>query len=177
MKFEPLPLQGAWLISLAPIEDHRGYYARAWCRKEFEDHGVDPEFVQVNTVFSKSKGTLRGMHYQCAPALEPKFIRCLRGSFYDVIVDMRPDSPTYRQHYGVEISADNHKMLYMPGMFGHGFLTLEDDTEASYMVGGYYAPECGRGFRHDDPAIGIEWPIPVEVLSDKDRAWPDLEPV
>ena len=175
MKFEQTPLKDAWVVSLAPIGDERGYFARAFCRKEFEDHGLDPTVVQCNTSFNKDAGTLRGMHYQVDPAPETKAVRCIRGSFYDVIVDMRPESPTYLKHFGVELSADNGKMLYVPGNFAHGFLTLEPDTQAFYMVGEYYTPGCERGIRYNDPAIGIEWPAPIHVLSEKDAAWPLLE--
>ncbi len=171
MKFEPLPLPGAWLIKLAPFEDDRGYYARAWCRREFEEHGIDPDFVQMNTVFSKAAGTLRGMHWQADPAPEPKFVRCIRGALYDVMVDMREDSPTYKQYFGVELSAENQAMVYVPGNFAHGFLTLADETEACYMVGEYYTPAAERGLRYNDPVIGIEWPQEVRVISEKDKNW------
>ena len=174
MIFEPLPLEGAWLIKLDPYADQRGHYARAWCRREFEDHGIDPNFVQMNTVFSRQAGTLRGMHWQQPPAGEPKFVRCIRGALYDVMVDMRPESPTYLNYHGVELSADNLSMVYIPEYFAHGFLTLEDNTESCYMVGEFYTPEREGGFRHDDPAVGIQWPGEVTVLSDKDRNWPPL---
>lgn len=176
MIFTPLPLKDAWRIELDPFVDDRGYYARAWCRKEFEAHNIDAEFVQMNTVFSAKRGTLRGMHYQTDPAAEPKFVRCIRGSLFDVMVDMRPDSPTYRECCSVELSADNRTMVYVPGNVAHGFLTLEDKVEACYMVGAYYAPQYSTGFRYDDPAIGIKWPFTPVVVSDKDRAWPLLEP-
>ncbi len=175
MKFEPTPLKDAWVISLAPMGDERGYFARAFCRKEFEKHGLDLTVVQCNTSFNREAGTLRGMHYQIDPAPEAKTVRCIRGSFYDMIVDMRPESPSYLQHFGIELSADNGKMLFVPGHFAHGFLTLEPDTQAFYMVSEYYTPGCERGIRHDDPAIGIEWPAPVNVLSEKDAAWPLLQ--
>ncbi|MDF7826701.1 dTDP-4-dehydrorhamnose 3,5-epimerase [Pontiellaceae bacterium B12227] len=174
MTFEPLPLKDAWLIKLAPFGDDRGHYARAWCAKEFEEHGIDPTFVQMNTVFSKAAGTMRGMHWQTDPAAEPKFVRCIRGALYDVMVDMRPESATYKQYVGVELSTDNQTMVYVPGNFAHGFLTLENDTEACYMVGEYYTPACERGFRHDDPTIGIEWPADITVISEKDKTWPLL---
>ena len=177
MKFEPIPLPGAWAISLEPHEDDRGYYARSYCRRELEAHGIDPTMVQMNTVFSKSAGTLRGMHYQTDPRAETKLVRCIRGALYDVMVDMRPDSPTYLQYFGIELSAENRQMVYVPGNFAHGFLSMEDNTEACYMVGEYYAPDCERGFCHDDPAIGIQWPIPAAVLSEKDKSWPPLEGV
>jgi len=175
MIFEPIPLDGAWVVTLDPIEDERGYYARAYCRKEFEAHGIDPTVVQVNAAFSKSAGTLRGMHYQTDPCAETKLVRCVRGSLYDVMVDMRPDSPTYLQHFGIELSAANRKMVFVPKSFAHGFLTLKDNTELCYMVGEYYAPGCEQGFCHDDPAVGIQWPVAVEVISEKDKSWPPLK--
>lgn len=175
MIFEPLPLKDAWIIRLAPFEDDRGYYSRAWCKREFEEHGIDPNFVQMNTVYSKMAGTLRGMHWQTDPASEPKFVRCIRGALYDVMIDMREDSPTYRKSCGIELSTANQTMVYVPGNFAHGFLTLEDDTEACYMVGEYYTPEAERGMRYDDPDIGIKWPREVAVISEKDRSWPLLK--
>lgn len=175
MIFEALPLKDAWLVSLDPFEDERGHYARAWCRREFEEHGIDPTMVQMNTVFSRSRGTLRGMHYQAEPASEQKLVRCIRGALFDVMIDMRPDSPTYLQSFGTELTQDNRKMLFVPGNFAHGFLTLEDNTEVCYMVGEYYTPDCERGLRYDDPAFGVSWPIPVEVISEKDRSWPLLK--
>lgn len=174
MIFEPLPLEGAWLITLDPFVDDRGHYARAWCRREFEERGIDPNFVQMNTVFSKHAGTLRGMHWQRPPAAEPKFVRCIRGALYDVMVDMRPESPTYLKHHGVELSAENRAMVYIPGYFAHGFLTLKGDTESCYMVGEFYTPEREGGFRHDDPAVGIQWPAEIQVISEKDRSWAPL---
>lgn len=172
MIFEPLSLNDAWLIKLNSFSDDRGHYARAWCRKEFEEHGINPNFVQMNTVFSKRAGTLRGMHWQTEPAAEPKYVRCIRGSIFDVIVDMRPESSTYLQYVGTELSAENQTMIYVPGNFAHGFLTLEDNAEACYMVGEYYTPEVERGMRYDDPTVGIQWPMPVQVISEKDKSWP-----
>ena len=136
MKFEPTTIKDAWLISLDPIGDDRGYFARAYCRREFEEHGIDPTVVQCNTSFNKDAGTLRGLHYQIDPSPETKMMRCMRGALYDVIVDMRPDSPTYLEYFGVELTPDNGKMLYVPGNCAHGFLTMVPDTQAFYMVGG-----------------------------------------
>ncbi|VGO21657.1 dTDP-4-dehydrorhamnose 3,5-epimerase [Pontiella sulfatireligans] len=175
MKFEPTPLKDAWVISLNRLGDDRGYFARAFCRKEFEDHGIDPTIAQCNTSFNKDAGTMRGMHYQVDPAAESKMVRCVRGALYDVIIDMRPKSPTYLKHFGIELTAENQQMLYVPGNFAHGFLTMEPDTQAFYMVGEFYTPTCERGLRHDDPAFGIEWPAPIEVISDKDKNWPLLD--
>jgi len=175
MYFEPTPLQDAWVVKEAPVGDGRGYFARSFCRKEFEQHGIPATFVQCNTSLSRDVGTLRGMHYQVEPAPETKLVRCTRGALYDVIVDMRPDSPTYLKYFGIELTQDNHTMLFVPACFAHGFLTLEADTQAYYMVGGFYAPACERGLRFNDPAIGIEWPMPPNVISDKDRNWPLLQ--
>jgi dTDP-4-dehydrorhamnose 3,5-epimerase len=157
------------------MKDHRGYFARAYCAKEFEKHGISSRVVQANMSGTLKKGTVRGMHYQLPPASEPKFIRCVRGAIYDVIVDMRPDSSTFLQHFGVELTADNHKAIYVPDMFAHGHQALTDDVEIFYLVGEFYTPGCERGVRFDDPAIGIDWPIPVTVISDKDTAWPLLD--
>ena len=138
-------------------------------------HGLRPQVVQANISYSHRKGTVRGMHYQLPPATEPKFIRCIRGAIWDVIIDMRPESPTYRKHFAIELSADNRKALYVPDMFAHGNQSLTDEAELLYLVGEYYTPGYERGVRYDDPAIGIEWPLPVTVISDKDASWPWLE--
>lgn len=175
MIFEPTPLKDAWVISLKRLGDDRGFFARAFCRREFEEHGIDPTIVQCNTSFNKDAGTLRGMHYQVDPAPETKMVRCTRGSLYDVIIDMRKDSPSYLQHFGIELTPDNGKMLFVPGNFAHGFLTLEPDTQAFYMVGGYYTPECERGLRYNDPTFKIEWPGPINIISEKDTSWPLME--
>jgi dTDP-4-dehydrorhamnose 3,5-epimerase len=172
MKFEATHLKGVWEISLEPIGDERGYFARAFCRREFEAHGIDPTVVQCNTSFNRQARTLRGMHWQVDPAAETKMVRCIRGALYDVVVDLRPDSPTYLQHFGIELTADNGKMLFVPGHFAHGFLTLEPDTQAFYMTGAFYAPECERGVRYDDPALKIDWPVQPEIVSEKDLGWP-----
>lgn len=174
MKFERAPLQDAWVVSQTPFGDDRGYFARAFCREEFEAHGLPSTFVQCNTSFSRDAGTLRGLHYQVDPAPESKLMRCVRGAIYDLIVDMRPESPTYLEHFGIELTEDNHRMLFVPAGFAHGFLTLKPDSQAYYLVGGFYAPECERGVRYDDPKLGIEWPIEPQTISDKDRNWPLL---
>jgi dTDP-4-dehydrorhamnose 3,5-epimerase len=175
MKFTETRLQGAFVVEPQPFKDERGYFARAFCVREFEEHGLNPVVAQCNVSYNHYKGTLRGMHYQIPPAAETKFIRCLRGAIYDVIVDMRPDSPTYLQYFGIELMAENGTALYVPGMFAHGYLALTDDTEVLYQVGEFYTPDCERGLRYDDPAIGIEWPIAVTSISDKDKAWPLLD--
>jgi len=174
MIFKETELKGAFIVEMELIRDNRGFFARAWCQKEFEAHGLISGFVQNNITFSPKKGTLRGLHYQIAPHEEPKLVRCTRGAIYDVIVDLRPESPTYKQWLGVELTAENHKMIYIPGGFAHGYQILTDDTEVFYQVGEFYAPEYERGFRWDDAAFAIEWPInhPL-ILSEKDRHWPD----
>jgi len=177
MKFESAPLRGAWVVTPDPKTDDRGYFARTFCRKAFEAQGIDADVAQCNTSFNRLAGTLRGMHYQTDPAAETKLVRCVRGALYDVIVDLRPESPTYLRHFGVELSAENMRMLFVPRHFAHGFLTLKPETEAFYMVGEFYAPEHERGLRFDDPALGIRWPLPVDVISDKDRSWPLLKGV
>lgn len=174
MKFEPAPIKDAWIITLEPIRDDRGSFSRTFCRKEFEEHGIPAPVSQCNTSFNARVGTMRGMHFQRAPVFESKLVRCTRGSLYDVIIDMRPDSPSYLQHFGIELTPENGKMLFVPGNFAHGFLTLEDRTEAFYMMGEFYMPECGDGLRYDDPALGIIWPAPVAVISEQDRSWPLL---
>ena len=164
---------GAYIIDLERREDPRGFFARSWCRKEFGDHGLWEEFVQINVGFNTKKGTLRGMHYQIAPHQEVKVVRCTMGAVYDVIIDLRPKSPTFKQWTGVELNSGNHRMLYVPEGFAHGYQTLADNTEINYQTSRFYAPECARGNRYDDPAFGIEWPLAVSSISDPDRSWPD----
>ena len=174
MIFTETPLPGAYLLDLERREDDRGFFARTFCQHEFEAHGLRTSVAQCNLSFNHERGTLRGMHYQAPPATEPKLVRCTRGAIYDVIVDLREGSPTYLRHFGVELSEDNRRSLYVPDLFAHGYLTLTDGAEVAYQVGEFYTPGCERGLRHDDPALGIEWPAPVRVISDKDRAWPLL---
>jgi len=175
MKFSKCPVAGAWLIDPTPHTDDRGRFMRAWCRQEFAEAGVEFTPVQANMGLSKHKGTMRGLHYQVAPALEAKLVRCTRGAIFDVAVDMRPESPTYRRWYGETLSADNGRMLLVPEGCAHGALSLEDDTEIYYLTSATYAPKCVRGLRFDDPAIGIRWPIDVGVVSAQDRQWPLIE--
>lgn len=174
MRFTPTRLSGAFILDPERREDARGHFARTFCRREFEAHGLKPDIAQANIAWNARKGTLRGMHYQVAPAAETKLVRCTRGALWDVIVDLRPDSPTFLEHVGVELSAENGRQLFVPEMFAHGYITLADDTEAAYQVGEFYAPDAERGIRFNDPALGISWPVPVEVISDKDAAWPDF---
>ena len=176
MIFTETKLPEAYLIDIEKREDERGFFARSWCQKEFEAHGLVPRVTQANISFNKYKGTLRGMHYQAAPFAETKLVRCTRGAIYDVIVDLRPDSPTCMQWLGVELTAENYKMLYVPEGFAHGFQTLIDNTEATYQVSQFYTPEAEGGLRYNDPTFNIDWPLEVQVISDKDRNWPDFRP-
>jgi dTDP-4-dehydrorhamnose 3,5-epimerase len=172
MRFVETPLKGAYLIDLEKREDERGFFARFFCSNEFAQHGLDTHFVQANNSFSAAKGTLRGIHQQLTPKEESKLVRCLQGAFYDVIVDLRPGSPTYCQWFGEELSAKNRKMMYVPKGFGHAFLTLEPNTEAFYMVSEYYSPAHERGYRYDDPAFKIKWPFAPLAISEKDKTHP-----
>ncbi|MBR9808879.1 MAG: dTDP-4-dehydrorhamnose 3,5-epimerase [Alphaproteobacteria bacterium] len=175
MLFQKTELLGAFLIKLEARGDARGMFARTFCVNEFAAHGLETRFVNQNMSVSAEQGTLRGMHCQIEPAAEVKVIRCVRGAIFDVIVDIRPDSPTYLKWQGFELTDQNKDQLYIPKGFLHGFQTLQDDTEVSYLVSEFYAPEAERGARHDDPAFGIEWPVPVTVLSDKDASWADYK--
>lgn len=177
MIFTETKLKDAYIIDLELREDHRGGFARTFCAKEFEAHGLKPMVAQCNMSFNHKAGTLRGMHYQLPPAAETKLVRCTKGAIYDVIIDMRPDSPSYLQHIGVELTADNRRALYVPEMFAHGYQALTDGAEVVYQVGEFYTPGYERGLRYDDPAFGIEWPMPVTVISEKDSAWALFEPV
>jgi dTDP-4-dehydrorhamnose 3,5-epimerase len=174
MRFTETPLHGAFVIELEELTDHRGFFARSFCSREFSDHGINDRIVQANISYNYKAGTLRGMHYQVPPAAETKFLRCSRGAVYDVIIDLREDSPTRGQHFSLEMTADNRRAILVPEGFAHGFLTLADDSEVFYLVSEYYTPGCERGLRFDDPALGIQWPRPVIEVSDKDRSWPLL---
>ena len=175
MIFTKTELNGAYIIDLKLLEDERGFFARGWCQKEFEQHRLVSTLVQANVSFNHAKGTLRGMHTQVAPFEEVKVIRCTQGGIYDVIIDLRPESPTYKHWMGVELTAKNHRMLYMPEGFAHGFQTLDDNTEVFYQVSQFYTPQSERGIRYNDPAFGIEWPLAVSVISEKDKSWRDFE--
>lgn len=174
MKFHSTPVKDAYLVELEKRGDERGFFARLFCAKEFEEHGITQNFVQANNSLSADKGTLRGMHYQLGEAAETKVVRCIRGSLYDVVLDIRPDSPTFGKWYGHELTAENRLMMVVPEGCAHGFLTLEDDTEAFYLVSAYYSPELERGIRWNDPKFQIEWPIEPEIISDKDQKHPDF---
>jgi len=172
MRFTKIALIGGWVIDPNPHEDERGRFMRAWCKREFADHDLDFLPVQANMGYSINKGTVRGMHFQKAPTLEAKLVRCTRGAIYDVVLDVRPRSPTYGEWYGIELSAENGRMLYVPEHCAHGYQTLEEYTETYYLTSGYYAPNCVRGVRFDDPAFSIQWPIAVTLVSEQDRNWP-----
>lgn len=174
MIFRETKLDGAYLIDLEKRGDDRGFFARVYSQDEFESYGLTTRIAQANTSFSKHRGTLRGMHFQSAPHREAKLVRCTMGALYDVIIDLRPESPTFKQWIGAELSASNHAMLYVPEGFAHGFQTLVDDTEVMYMVSEFYAPQAEGGVRFNDPAFAVRWPEEVTVVSDKDRDWPDF---
>ena len=175
MKFTECDVKGAWVIDPTPHEDARGRFMRAWCRSEFAERSIDFVPLQANMGFSARKGTIRGLHYQVSPALEAKLVRCTRGAIFDVVVDLRPASPTYRSWYGVMLSAENGRMLYVPEGCGHGCQSLEDETEIYYLASAMYSPKEARGRRYDDPALKIRWPLPVTSISDQDRSWPMLD--
>jgi dTDP-4-dehydrorhamnose 3,5-epimerase len=175
MIFTETKLKGAYILDLERREDARGFFARAFCQKEFEAHGLKPMIVQANVVFNIKKATLRGMHFQYPPAAETKLVRCPRGAILDIIVDLRPESPTYLDHIAVELSEDNQRSLYVPERFAHGYQVLRDGTETSYQVGEFYTPGCEGGLRYDDPRLGLQWPLPIGIVSEKDKAWKLLE--
>ncbi|HUW50437.1 MAG TPA: dTDP-4-dehydrorhamnose 3,5-epimerase [Sulfuricella sp.] len=172
MIFTETRLPGVVVVELEPVADERGFFARSWCQKEFASHGLNSNLAQCNISFNPRKGTLRGMHYQAAPYYEAKLVRCTMGSIHDVVVDIRPDSSTFRQWFAIELTAQNRKMLYMAEGFAHGYQTLEENCEVFYQVSEFYRPELARGVRWDDPAFGIDWPIRNPILSDKDRECP-----
>ncbi len=174
MIFTQTKLPGAFIIELERLEDDRGFFARSWCQKEFEAHDLNPRLVQCSISFNKDKGTLRGMHYQLAPYAEAKVVRCTMGAIYDVIIDLRPSSPTFKQHIGEILTAQNRKIVYVPEGFAHGFLTLEDNTEVFYQMSEIYAPGHARGVRWSDPAFGIVWPLAPSTMSDRDRTCADF---
>ncbi len=176
MKFHPTPLQDAYTIELEKRGDDRGFFARFFCRNEFGAAGLVTQFVQVNNSLSAKKGTLRGLHYQLAPAAEVKVVRCIRGALFDAIIDIRPDSPTFGRWFGAELTAENRLMMYVPRGFAHAILTLSDDAEALYLVSDFYSPENERGVRWNDPRFKIAWPIEPAEISPKDSAWPDFDP-
>jgi len=177
VRFQATPIPGAFVVTPEPFRDERGSFARVWCRDEFTTHGLNPSLAQINTGFNPKAGTLRGIHFQTAPHAEAKLVCCTRGAAWDVVVDLRPGLPTERHWFAVEMTPGNGKMLYVPEGCGHGYLTLEDDTEVRYHASAPYAPDSATGVRYDDPAFGIAWPRPVTSISDRDRNWPRFTPV
>jgi dTDP-4-dehydrorhamnose 3,5-epimerase len=176
MKFHQTPLEGAYVIELERRGDDRGFLARFFCENEFAAAGLETRFVQINNSLTAAKGTLRGLHYQLPPAAEVKVVRAIKGALWDVIVDLRADSPTYLKWYGSELNESNRLMMYVPRGFGHGFVTLTDHVEALYLDSAFYSPEAERGLRWNDPAVAIDWRAEPQSMSDKDRMWPDLDP-
>ncbi len=176
MTFTEAPIPGAYLIDLEKRGDQRGFFARAFCEREFTTHKLVTRYVQVNNSLSAEKGTLRGLHYQLAPRAETKLVRCIRGALYDLILDLRPGSPTFGQSFGADLTAENRRMMYVPKGFAHGFVTLVDDTEALYFVDEFYSPECERGIRWNDPRFRLSWPTAPAVLSEKDATQRDFDP-
>ena len=176
MRFIPTHLAGAYLVEPEPVSDERGFFARTWCRNEFADKGLNPNLVQCNISYNKTRGTLRGMHYQKTPHEEAKLVRCTQGAVYDVIIDLRNDSNTFTQWYGVELTAENRKALYVPESFAHGFITLKDDTEVLYQMSEFFHAECVAGVRWNDPVFKIAWPSTVSVMSERDQNYQDFKP-
>ena len=175
MIFKETPLLGACVIEPEKINDHRGYFARIWCERELREHGLKSTVAQSNVGFSHRKGTLRGLHFQRAPHAEVKIVRCTRGAMFDVIVDLRPESATYKGWFGVNLSDENSRMIYVPEGFAQGYMTLADNTEMNYHTSHVYCAQAACGVRYDDPAIGIHWPLDVTVISEQDRNWPLIE--
>lgn len=174
MKFGEVGLPGVRIVEPERMADERGFFARTWCRREFENAGLDRNLVQCSISYNRHRGTLRGMHYQTAPSAEAKLVRCTTGAIYDVALDLRRNSPTYKQWRSVELTADNRRALYIPAGLAHGFLTLCDESEVLYQISEFYAPEHARGVRWNDPAFGIQWPGEVVVMSERDRSYPDF---
>jgi dTDP-4-dehydrorhamnose 3,5-epimerase len=171
VKFSPTPLAGAWIVDPMPIEDERGFFARSFCQEEFRAHGLDPAVAQCNVSFNRRRGTLRGLHFQAPPHEEAKLVRCTRGTIWDVIVDIRADSPTRHRWFALELNEENRRALYVPRGFAHGFQTLADDSEVLYQMSEFYHPESARGLRWDDPVLAIKWPIAHPVISERDRSY------
>ena len=175
MLFTETRLKGAWIISPELKHDDRGFFSRMYCAREFADHGLKPEVAQSSIGFNLKAGTIRGMHFQVSPATEVKLVRCTRGAIYDVIIDLRPESPTYLQHVATELSQDNHAAVYIPEMFAHGYQTLTDSAEVIYQMNEFFAPTYASGVRYNDPTVAIQWPLPVSLISEKDATWPLLQ--
>ncbi len=175
MKFYETKISGVFEIQIEPKQDERGFFARSWCREEFESHGLNPKLVQCSISFNTQRGTLRGIHYQAAPYAEVKLVRCTRGAIYDVVVDLRPQSPTFKSWIGATLTSENRQALYVPEGCAHGFLTMEDRTEVFYQISEVFNAQSARGVRWDDPAFEILWPGSVEVISERDRSYPNFE--
>jgi len=176
MRFRETPLSGAWVVEPEQAGDARGWFARIRCEKEFAERGLEGRAVQVSLSHNRNRGVLRGMHFQLPPSAETKLVRCVGGAIHDVIIDLRPESETFKGHFSIQLSAENHLALYVPRGFAHGFQALEDETQVLYEMSEYYAPELGRGVRWDDPAFGIDWPVPDPIMVDRDREYPDFDP-
>lgn len=176
MILTPAPLPGAWLVDLERREDSRGFFARTWCRSEFEAKGLDARLVQCSMSRNPRRGTLRGMHWQAAPHEETRLVRCSRGAIWDVIIDLRPGSPTYTRHFAVELTTEDNRALYIPAGFAHGFVTLVDDSDVVYQMSEFYQPGSSRGVRWNDPAFGIAWPVAEPILHPRDASYPDFVP-
>jgi dTDP-4-dehydrorhamnose 3,5-epimerase len=176
MIFRPLEVSGASLVEPEPIPDERGFFARMWCQREFEEHGLRGRIAQCSQSFNKRKGTLRGLHYQVAPHAEVKVVLCTKGAIYDVILDLRPASPTFKKHAAVMLTSENRRMTYVPEGCAHGFQTLEDGTEVFYLISEFYRPDHARGVRWNDPAFDIPWPPGEKILNERDRGYPDFQP-
>jgi dTDP-4-dehydrorhamnose 3,5-epimerase len=175
LRFTETPILGVWVADVDRIEDERGFFGRMWCQREFAEHGLNSEMVQANVGYSKRRGTLRGLHYQAAPHEEAKFIKCTQGAIFDVAVDLRSDSSTFREWFGTELTDRNRTMLYVAEGCAHGYIALTEDAEIFYLTSEFFVPSAARGVRFDDPAFAIEWPIEVEVISEQDGSWPLLE--
>lgn len=175
MIFGVADIVGAWLIDIEPREDARGFFARTWCQQELATHGLDTEVVQESVSYTRYRGTVRGLHFQRQPHAETKIVRCTSGAIFDVIVDLRPGSPTFRRWQKFELTAGNHRAVYIPKGVAHGFQTLADDTEVTYKISTFYAPEAAAGYRYDDTAFAVSWPLPVSVISERDLSWPAFD--
>ena len=176
MRFEELGLSGAYVVDLEPHRDERGFFARTWCRREFAEHGLAADLVQCNLSHNRRRGILRGLHFQIPPHAEAKVVRCVHGAIHDVVVDLRPGSATFGEHAAVELTGENRRAIYVPEGFAHGFQTLEDDTEVWYQMSEFHSPEHARGYRYDDPAFDIDWPVDPPLVKEKDLDWPPFDP-
>jgi dTDP-4-dehydrorhamnose 3,5-epimerase len=175
MRFVATPLDRVWVVEIEPVEDARGFFARTWCAREFAEHGLDPRLAQCSVSWNRTRGTVRGMHFQRPPHEEAKLVRCTRGAIFDVVIDLRPSSPTFRAWFGTELSAAGRRLVYVPEGCAHGFQTLEDDCEVSYQISAEHVQEAADGVRWNDPAFGVRWPLPLGPISDKDAGYADFD--